>query len=124
MINIVYPFAVETAVIQYRFVKMGTVVGQVVPAGDGENAIGVAHTTAAAGENVNVCIFGECLITAGAAIALNTVIRGIAAGKADDVATTIGEYNLGIALEVASADDDIIKMLFGVGNNGVFSALS
>lgn len=115
MINLVYPFKVETDVIQYRFVKLGTVVGQVIPCDDGGNAIGVAHTTVAAGKNVNVCIFGECLVEAGAAIAANTVLRSIAAGKADDVAATEGEFLLGLAIEVATADGDIIKMLFGVG---------
>jgi len=115
----VYPFKVETAVTKYTFVKLGTLAGQIVPCGAGENAIGVAQTDGAAGSHVNVCLLGETYIIAGAAIATNTILKAVASGHADDAAAIEGEYDLGLALEAATAANDQIKMLFGVGVNEV-----
>lgn len=106
-------FTAGEALEAYRRVKLsdGTTV---VYAGADEPAIGITQKAAASGATVTVRLLnapGTFKMTAGAAIAANKVVYGLASGKIDDLATGVPGVAIGVALEAATADGDIIEVL-------------
>lgn len=89
-------------------VKLDT--GTIVTAGAGEDAIGSALDTVAAGGYCSVKLFSapgtHCLVVAGA-VALNAKVYGAASGAIDDVATGAP---LGTALEAATTAGQAIEI--------------
>lgn len=96
---------------QYHFVSVAAD-GQVDATGDGAMADGVLlNDPAAAGRPATVCVSGFVKVKAGAAITRGDYIASDASGKAV-AATTTGDVILGTALEAATADGDIISIIF------------
>lgn len=88
--------------------------GQAAIAGLNEPAIGITQRSVASGEQVSVRLLsdsGTFKMTAGAAVAQYALVFGIANGKVDDPATGDIGGALGIALEAATADGDVIEVL-------------
>jgi len=102
-----------SAVTQYDFVKM-TSTGAAA-CGDGELAIGVALAAAAANASLPVQIDGIAIVKASGAIAKGAVVASDANGEATSTLAT-GDYEVGIALEAATAAGDRISILLKPGN--------
>lgn len=85
---------------------------EVVAAGAGEACIGVTEYAAASGDPVAirpVNMSGSQRVTASAAIGRGASFYGAANGK---IATTVSGSIQGVALEAATADGDVIEVLF------------
>lgn len=116
--------AADQSTSQYRAIKVDTAEKGAV-AGAGEFAIGVLQNKPAAGEAATVRVAGVTKMVAGAAVAAGARVAPDAAGKAKTaVAATVNtsdagaasdavtaSHVLGIALEAAAADGDIISVL-------------
>ena len=72
--------------------------------------VGVLQNTPAAGEAATVQFLGTTKVVAGAAIARGAYVSADASGKAASN-TTDKENAIGMALEAAAADGDIIEVL-------------
>jgi len=86
--------------------------------------IGVADYAAADGDNVAVRLLSEAgtlEVTASGVISLDADVFAAADGKVSALPTAAGEYTLvGIAMEAATADGDIIEILpKGIGETSV-----
>lgn len=106
-------FECSAAIAQYARVVMAAD-GTVSTAGATEKGIGIARVaTFASGEVVGVELYtksGTLKMIAGAAVAAGATVNTIASGKVDDNGAA-GSFDLGIALEAATADGDIIEVL-------------
>lgn len=100
------------------FVKLGSTAGEVTTAGAGDAVIGVALNDAAAGADVEVQPYGIASVVASASISAGAKIKSAASGKAV-TASTANDVVYAIALEAASAANDVIKVQ--VGYAGVIS---
>lgn len=97
---------------QYYFVTIASD-GQVDPTGDGLSADGVLQDApSAAGYPATIAISGRTKVVAGAAIARGANVASGATGKAKTSAN--GNRVLGVALEAAAADGDVISILLKV----------
>lgn len=75
-----------------------------------DNALGVLQNKpAAASRDAVVCYMGTTKVVAGAAISAGALVAPTAAGKAQTAVST--QKPRGIALEAATADNDIIEIL-------------
>ena len=93
---------------EHRFVKPANGADmQVVAAGAGDFACGVAEDTAAAGASVSIVTHGDVIVEAAGAITRAGVVMSNSAGKAT-AGTGAGNAPLGIALETAANDGDLI----------------
>lgn len=108
------PFLAGGAITQYRMVKSDSTAGRVVAAtAIADVALGVAlNTASAAGDPVQVQTFGIAKVTASAAVTLGDELMVTASG-AGKVSTASGAtaQTIGVALEAATADGDIITVL-------------
>lgn len=94
---------------QFFFVTMSSD-GQVDPAGDGANAIGVLlNDPSAAGRAAEVCIGGLTRVSAGGTIAAGAAVASDAAGEAVTAATD--DVILGTAV-TGGADGEVISIIF------------
>jgi hypothetical protein len=94
---------------QFFFVAMSSD-GQVDPAGDGANAIGVLlNDPSAAGRAAEVCIGGLTRVSAGGTIAAGAAVASDAAGEA--VTAASGDVILGTAV-TGGADGEVISIIF------------
>lgn len=88
--------------------------GVLAVAGASEVPIGVTEQAAfAAGDVISVRLLNSCgtiEMTAGAAITAGATVFGIANGKIDDADPSSG-VKVGVALEAATANGDIIEVL-------------
>jgi hypothetical protein len=101
-------FVAGEALAAYRRVKLSS--GQVVYADADEKAIGVTLAAAASGAMVAVQMLVPTVkCTASAAITADAAIYARADGKVDDAGAGSGSAAIGIALEAALADGDIIE---------------
>ena len=85
-----------------------------------ERGIGVACTAGVSGDAVNVALWskaGTHKVVASAAISKDAIVYSAASGKVGASASTA--YPLGIAIEAAGADGDIIEMMPLVGETAV-----
>lgn len=87
---------------QHLLVKQHSVAGQVVLAGDGENAIGVLLNDPTSGQAATVAIGGKVKVIAGGTVAIGARVASDANGKAVTAAT--GDYVLGTAVNGAAAN--------------------
>lgn len=94
---------------QYLFVKQHSVAGEVVLAGNGENALGVLLNDPVAGQAATVAIAGKMKVIAGGTVGVGALVSADAAGKA--VVPATGEYVLGVALSGGAANQ-VIEILF------------
>lgn len=95
---------------QYRFVTVASD-GQIDPTGAGLRAEGVLQDTpAAAGTAALVAVGGITKVVASAAITVGADVAAAANGKA--AAATADDEVLGVAMETAAADGDVIAVLF------------
>jgi hypothetical protein len=95
---------------QFYFVAVAAD-GQVDPAGAGVYAEGVLQNDPdAAGLAANVQISGITKVVAGGAVSVGDAVASNASGKAATAGS--GDTVLGTALEAATADGDIIAVLF------------
>lgn len=97
------------------YVRVKLTAGLLVVAGAGESAIGVTIAPSAISAPASVRLlngYGTALMLAGAAITSGNPVYGLASGKIDDaVAATAAGASIGIALEAATADGDVIEVL-------------
>lgn len=108
-IDITYK-AEEVMANRYVAVKLGTADDEVLLAADGEQAIGILQNVAAAiGDSVRVRIFGLSAAKANAGITKGEPVNSAAATGFIDTAGT-NEYAIGIALETAAAQNDVITI--------------
>jgi len=105
-------FTAGEALAAYRRVKL-TAAGTVSYADADEPEIGVTEAAAASGARVAVALKGgrthKCV--AAGAVTVNAAIYGMADGKVDDTATGSGSAVIGLALETALADGDVIECI-------------
>ena len=92
------------ALAAYRFIT----VGGGYPAAAGDAVAGVTRHHAAAAERVSYTVLGTATVEAGGAIPAGNAIKSSAAGKAIDHDN--GE-KVGVAIEAAAADGDLIECL-------------
>tara|TARA_R110000868_G_C10895268_1_gene763907 strand:+ start:425 stop:787 length:363 start_codon:yes stop_codon:yes gene_type:complete len=88
--------------------------------GIAERGIGVACTAGVSGDAVSVALWskaGTMKVVASAAISKDAIVYSAASGKVGATAST--SYKLGIAIEAAGADGDIIEMMPLVGDTVV-----
>lgn len=86
----------------------------------GERGIGYATRAGAIGDTVAVALHskpGTVKVVAAAAISKDAIVYSAAAGKVSVSAT--GAYPLGIALEAATANNDVIEIMPLVGETVV-----
>lgn len=106
-------FEASAAIAQYARVTVAAD-GTIAQSAANEKGIGVARVAAfAAGEVITVKLWsksGTMKMLAGGAIASGAAVNGIADGKIDD-SGAVGSYDVGIALEAATADGDVIEVL-------------
>ena len=105
----------------YRRVKLDSS-GYAAYADAGEPAIGITQAAAASGAQVAVRLLngaGTFKMTAGAAITALKPVYGLASGKIDDAVVAGLSHSLGIALEAATADGDVIEVLPIPASQGV-----
>lgn len=108
-IDITYK-AEEVMANRYVAVKLGTADNEVLLAADGEQAIGILQNVAAAiGDSVRVRIFGLSKAKANAGITKGEQVNSAASGGLIDTAGS-GEWAIGVALETAVSQNDIITI--------------
>lgn len=83
-----------------------------VALGGAAAAQGVIMNAPASGEAVLLQVAGLAKVVAAAAITAGDIVASNAAGKV--AAATTGQRALGIAVEAAAADGDVIQILLGV----------
>ncbi len=105
-------FTAGEALAAYRRVKMSAA-GTVSYADADEKAVGVTEAEAASGAYVPVRLLGGTThkVTASAAVTANASIYAQNDGKVDDAGAGSGSAAIGIALEAALADGDVIECL-------------
>lgn len=108
----------ETAIEAYRFVKMGTVQGQIVPcAAITDIAIGVSTTKAAAGARVEYQTRGIALVMCSAGLTLHAEVMPTAAGagKASDAAGATAR-SAGLCLQASTTDGQVVACAINLPN--------
>src|SRR5438046_2429652 len=99
----------DNAIAQYLVVKV-TSTGCDVATASSDAVIGVSQNTAAAAEQSTVRFIGTSKVTASAAISAGAKLVATTGGKV--VTSTTDHHNIiGIALEAATADGDVIEAL-------------
>lgn len=107
-------FKANAAVAIHRIVKLaanGEVTQSTATAADAH--IGVTDRPAPVGESVEVTVYGMATVEAGGAIARGAQIKADADGKA--VTAAAGQRVVGIAIENAAAEGDLIAALIAPG---------
>ena len=105
-------FAAAGTIAQFARVKLGSG-GTITAAALADIEIGIAMERAASGDVIPVKLrsgVGTCKAIAAAAITRGANVYSAASGKVSVSAT--GAYNLGIAIEAAAANGDIIEILY------------
>lgn len=106
-------FEADAAIGQYERVKLDSD-GKITQAGLADRCIGVATREAfAAGDVIDVALYskpGTMKMIAVEALAAGAVVYSEAAGKVQDTAA-VTSYPIGVAMEAATADGDIIEVL-------------
>lgn len=107
-------FVTGATVNALRIVKYGTAPAVIQGAAATDALLGVTTNTAAAvsGETVDVVMFGEAQVTAGAAVAAGAFLTSDATGRAVTAAAT--NPCIGRALTAAAAADDVITVLVSI----------
>lgn len=105
------PAGADLSAKQHLFVKASS--GAAVLAGNNEGALGVLQNDPNAEGTASIMALGVSRVVAGAAIAEGAQVAADANGKAKTAAT--GSIVLGVALEAAAADGDIIPVLLHAG---------
>lgn len=107
-------FLASAAISQYARVKLDAA-GTVSTAGLTDRDIGTAQNAAfAAGDQVDVKLrtaSGTHKMIAAGAVTNGAIVNTQASGKIDDAATATG-YALGTALEAATANNDVIEVIY------------
>jgi len=99
---------------QYYGVKLHTTEGQVVLAGDADEAIGVLDNVGAvSGQPVSVVVGGGTKAIASGALAIGTKVNFDANGKLQSASAT--EFYIGRLIEPALADGDIVALIIEKG---------
>lgn len=107
-------FLASAAITQFARVKLDAA-GTISTAGLTDREIGIAQNAAfAAGDQVNVKLRtapGTHKMIAAGAVTNGAIVNTQASGKIDDAATATG-YPVGTALEAATANNDVIEVLY------------
>jgi streptogramin lyase len=108
--NITLKAGADLSSSQYFFVKIDAN-GDVVLAGNGENAIGVLQNAPASGEAANIAVAGVSKVIIGDTTSLDSgvVISSDANGKATLGVST--DFALAILIEDTTANDDVVSCL-------------
>lgn len=106
-------FVCDEALAMYSRVKLDAD-GRVTTAGLADQCVGTArNATFAAGEAVDVMLASACgtrKMIAVEALAIGAIVYGEAGGKIQDTAASTS-YKVGVALEAAAADGDVIEVM-------------
>ena len=114
MQRIVDGFTVGAAEVgQFRLMKTPAAV--VVSAADTDDCVGITQSGAAANGTVDLCIFGPTKAIASGAINYGVKLAPDSDGRVKTAA--VGDKVIGVSRRAASADGDIIDILFNPGNN-------
>jgi hypothetical protein len=114
--SVIAPFTTgaDLSTKQYYGVKLHTTEGQVVLAGDADEAVGVlVSPNAKNGAPCSVAVDGGTKAVAGVAIAVNKKVNFDANGKLQEASAT--EFYIGRTLEASTADGDVIGILIEKG---------
>lgn len=99
-------YTAEGAIPKFRFVKFGAAASSVLQAtAVTDRIIGVyiGTTDAVAGDSVEVCLLGECMVTAGGSIGRGMTLTTDATGQAVNAAPAAGANAKTAALALDSA---------------------
>lgn len=111
-------FIAGGTIAQYRLVKLDSTQGQVVvTSAITDVGVGASMQSASSGDTVPVQTFGKVKLTASAAISIGAEVMPTAAGSGK-VMTSAGAtaVSIGLALEAAGADGDIIEVMLTAPN--------
>lgn len=111
VLTISLPASADLSTHQHKFVV--NTAGEAAVAGAAGVALGVLQNDPGAAGTASIMVQGVSRVRAGAAIALGAKVGSDANGKARTAIT--GDTILGIALEAAAADEDIIPVLLHAG---------
>lgn len=118
MSAVIHPFRAGAAINKFCAVKINAYTANAVEViaatATTDAVIGIAQTTVVAGEDVGVCIFGETYVVANGAFTLGDLLCCVAAAGLVDTAGAAARA-FGIALQTATAQNDQVKCLVGVG---------
>jgi len=114
-------YTAEVAITKYMAVIEGTSDGQANdPGAANDVALGIALHAAAAGEPVDVCLFGPCLAVADGAFSRGALLAiSSTTGKVDAITigvTTADQRVIGKALQTAGADGDLVSIFVGLND--------
>lgn len=112
VLTISLPASADLSAEQLKFV-VNNGSGAAAVAGAAASALGVIQNNPTAAGTASIMVLGVSRVRAGAAIAVGAKLGSDANGKA--VTATTGDTILGIALEAAAADEDIIPVLLHAG---------
>ncbi len=108
-VNITVEAGQDLSAKQYHFVTVASD-GQVDATGDGLAGHGVLQNDpSAAGQGANVCISGQSKVVAGGTCTAGTYVAANTNGRAVNIVS--GDFALGLALESATTDGQIISIL-------------
>lgn len=92
------------------------------PAGQAADVIGVLFNKPNSGQAASVIVGGESKVVAGGSITANTLLTTNGSGRA--AAATSGDFILGMALEAASADGEVIRVQMSMPAHQLPSSLN
>ena len=106
-------FVAGEILLAYTRVKL-TAANTVSYADADESCIGVTIEAAASGAPVSVRLMGgqTCKVLAGGAVTAAAAVYGIADGEVDDAGAGSDSVAIGMAVEAALADGDVIEVAF------------
>ncbi len=108
-INITREANADLSAKQYHFVTVNSS-GKVAATGDGLAGHGVLQNDpSAAGQGANVCIGGQSKVVAGGACTSGGYVAADTNGRAVNVVS--GDFALGVALETATTNGEIISII-------------
>ncbi len=81
------------------------------PAGGPDEIVGILANKPNSGQAASVVYAGEFKVVAGTATTANALLTTNGSGRAVTAAVTSGDWTLGMGLETASADGEVIRCL-------------
>lgn len=110
ILDITFKAGADLSSSQYAPVKLGTNPGEVVACGAGEEAVGILQNLPKVGHAAQVRVAGTSIVRASGEIAKGSTVAAAADARVA-VADTPPVYAIGLTLEAAATDGDLVEML-------------